>query len=285
VKEKIDMNISQFLHYVRYTNLRLKRKTLTPLKKGMLIASIDLDVGNRKLGEINQGKNDLNVNNSITEYQIGLIEEIAVPLFFKLFDEIQIPVTIAVRGQVLELGKDTLSPLFNAKIKHDIGVHGYSHKSFPKLSYEQAENELELSASLLKDFGIFPKSFIYPRNEIAYLDLLSKFGYQCYRDRGDAFHDGMYIKKQGQIYDIHPSLYINQWSSKTFMKETLNVCLEKKLPMHMWFHLWRFGKDQQEIEKSIKRIFLPFLQYARRKVDNQQLTFETMCSSITQIQQ
>jgi hypothetical protein len=274
------MQISQLWHYLRYSTLGLKRKSPNQFRKGMLITSIDLDVGSRKIGEINCGKNDLNVNDRISEYQIGVIEETAIPMFMRLFDQFQMPVTIAVRGQLFELGAPALAPLLESTVKHDIGVHGYSHKSFPDMTYEEAENELKSTASLMKSFRLVPKSFVYPRNKVAHLALLSKHGYECYRDRGDLRHDGMYIRKQGQIYDIHPSLYVNQWSSKTFMKKNLDVCINEKLPLHMWFHFWRFGQKAEEIEKSIQNIFLPFLQYAKRKVDAQELTFETMLSSI-----
>ena len=51
------------------------------LGRGMLIISVDVDVGNRKVGLINKGRNDLNVNNYFSEYQVGAIEEMALPLF------------------------------------------------------------------------------------------------------------------------------------------------------------------------------------------------------------
>ena len=168
------MSISQFsdlFHYITYRGFELKRFPLSELKNGMLITSIDLDVGNRKLGIINAGKNDINVNKRFSEYQIGVIEETAIPLFIKLFDELQMPVTIAVRGQLLELGESALAPILESSVKHDMGAHGYSHRSFSDLSYEEAENELKLTASLMKGFGIVPKSFVFPKNRVAHLNL------------------------------------------------------------------------------------------------------------------
>ena len=232
------MSISQFshlFHYIRYRGFELKRFPLIGLQKGMLITSIDLDVGNRKLGIINAGKNDVNVNNCVSEYQIGVIEEIAIPLFMKLFDELQMPVTIAVRGQLLELGENALAPIFESSVKHDLGAHGYSHRSFPDLSDEEAENELKLTASLMKGLSIVPKSFVFPKNRLAHLNLLCKHGYACYRGQGNFLYDGMYIRKHDQIYDIHPSLHLDQWSNEVFMRKILDICIRKRLPLHVWF--------------------------------------------------
>lgn len=281
------MNLSKYshlLHYIKYRGFELKGLPPSDVKNGMLITSIDLDVGNRKLGTINAGKNDINVNYSISEFQIGVLEEIAIPLFMKVFDEFQMPVTIAVRGQLLELSENALAPILDSSVKHDIGAHGYSHRSFPELSCEEAETELRVTTSLMKELGIFPKSFVFPKSRVAHLDLLSKYGYACYRGWGNFLHDGMYIRKHGQIYDIHPSLQIDHLSNEIFMKKILDICIRNRLPLHVWFHPWRFGRNPREVQKSIRNIFLPFIQYARKKVDTQELTFETMRSSIDSLE-
>ena len=90
----------------------------------------------------------------------------------------------------------------------------------------------------------------------------------------------MYIRKHDQIYDIHPSLCLDQWSNEVFMRKILDICIRKRLSLHVWFHLWNFGQKQGVIQKSIDGIFLPFLKYARKKVDEGELSFETIVSSI-----
>jgi hypothetical protein len=274
---------SHLVHYIKYNGFKSNCFPVVELKKGMLITSIDLDVGNRRLGIINAGKNDINVNYNISEYQIGAIEEIAIPFFMRLFDEIQMPVTIAIRGQLLQLGDNVLRPILESSINHDIGAHGYSHRSFTDMSIEEAKNELELTGYLMRRMSIIPKSFIFPKSKVAHLNLLGEHGYRCYRGHGNILNDGMYIRQNGQIYDVHPSLQIDQWSNPFLMKKMLDICIHKRLPLHVWFHPWRFGQTSDEIQKSIKNIFLPFLQYAGKKVDAQELSFETMFSSINEL--
>ena len=271
---------SQLFHFLRF---RLRQSSIK-LEKGMLIISIDVDVGHRKLALLNEGKNDANVHNYLSEYEVGAIEEISLPLFMSLFDHFYLPVTLAVRGQLLQLEELPLKSLLHASVKHDIGAHGYTHRSFQDLSLSEAEKELNLLSTMMEKINIIPKSFIFPKNRVAHLNLLEEHGYICYREYGDFIHDGMYIAKVNQLYDVHPSLHIDQYTNHIFLKEMLNVCVENKLPFHVWFHLWSFGKEVKSIKKSIQKIFVPFLEYAEAKVSEGVLTFETMLSSIETVQ-
>jgi hypothetical protein len=273
------MKFSHLLHYIRYLGPE-PRKAIGKLGTGMLITSIDVDVVSSKVASLNRGRNDANVNDRLTEYQVGAAEEMALPLFVDLFDRFQMPVTFAIRGQALELGESPLAPILEAQVKHDIGVHGYSHKSFQGLSQKEAEEELNMTEVLINKMGFAPKSFVFPRNKVAYLNLLRKHKYQCYRDFGDILHDGMYIRKCNQLYDIHPGLYLSQGASYALLKRILDLSISRRLPLHVWFHLWRFGLDEKSIRKSINTIFRPFIGYARQKVDEGELSFETMLSSI-----
>ena len=65
----------------------------------MIVISVDIDVGNKEIGIVNEGKNDENVNRRFSEYSIGVIEELALPMFLGFFEEFEFPVTFAIRGQ------------------------------------------------------------------------------------------------------------------------------------------------------------------------------------------
>lgn len=274
--------LSLLMHYFKYATLKSFRSK-TEFETAMLIISIDVDVGSKRLGLLNRGMNDRYVNDRVGEYQIGAAEETALPLFITLFDSLSIPVTIALRGQLLELGKDALAPMFQTKVKHDVGLHGYSHSSFTDLSLEEAEKELKRSSVLMNQLGIVPQSFVFPRNKVAHLNLLAKYGYKCYRERGGLKSDGMYIKEINKLYDIHPSLHVGPGANHILLEKILDLGISKKLPFHVWFHLWSFGYDEELIENSIATLFLPFLRYARKKVDAGELSFETMLSSINKM--
>jgi hypothetical protein len=268
--------LSQIGHLIKFRSDRPKMK----LEKGMLIMSVDVDVGNKELGIVNKGMNDSNVNKNLSEYSIGVIEELALPMFLSLLEGFEIPVTFAIRGQWLEVPNHTLDCLLESPVKHDIGGHGYYHRRFKYLSQIEADSELAMIHAVMNRSNLTPKSFIFPANSIAHLDLLTKYGFKYYRERGGFSKDGMYIRRHGQLWDVHPSLYIDRHSSFPVLGKILDLCVCRKLPFHMWFHLWNFGKTEDQIQSRLKNLFIPFLQYAKNQATNGRLAFETMASAV-----
>ncbi len=274
----VETSVSMFSQMYHFVVLGLK-KTHMQFDSGMLIISIDVDAGSKKLGTINNGKNDANVHNNYSETYVGDIEERALPRFIKAFDEVEAPATFAMRGQLTEIDNPIIELILNSPVKHDIGAHGYYHKNFQTLTRDEAENELRLVACGLKKFGITPKSFIYPRNAVRHLDVLEQYGYRCYRDDGNFRSDAMSIEKRGNLYNIQPSLYLNPSLSPLILQKIIDVAVIKRAPLHFWFHPWNFGTTNKQIDKYIKNIFLPFLRYAKIKEQKGALTFETMLSA------
>lgn len=278
IKRKITQPVSFFSQLYHFAAFRLKKPKMQ-LENGMFIISIDVDVGNKELGVINKGKNDFNVSKYFSEYSIGEIEEQALPLFVDLFNDLEMSVTFAIRGQLTEVDDSILELLLKSPVKHDIGSHGYYHKQFQNLSYNEAENEFRMISEGMRKIGVIPKSFVFPHNSVAHLDLLEKYGYRCYRGYGDFLNDCMYIEKHGRLCNIHPSLFLDPSISSMLIKKILDIAIEKKLPFHIWFHLWNFGQEDRDIQRSINEVFVPLLDYARRKEESGVLTFETMLSA------
>ena len=171
-----------------------------------------------------------------------------------------------------------LGLLLKSSVEHDIGAHGYYHREFTNLSRNEAENELNMISVGMKKFGIVPRSFVFPKGSVAHLDLLEKCGYKCYRGYGDFMNDCMYIEKQGHIYNVHPSLYLDQGTRPIFLRNILDISISRKLPFHVWFHLWNFGETKEAIQKFVKKVFFPFFSYAKRKERSGAVSFETMVS-------
>jgi hypothetical protein len=283
IGRNIEMSVSFFSQLYHFVAFRLKKPKMQ-LENGMLIISIDVDVGSKELGVINEGKNDANISRHFGEYLIGEIEERALPLFVDLFNDFEIPVTFAIRGQLTEVDDSILKHLLKSSIKHDIGAHGYYHRPFKNLSHSEAENELNMISVGMKKFDVTPRSFVFPKNSVAHLDLLEKYRYKCYRSYGDFMRDCMYIEKQGQLYDIHPSLYLARSISPFFLTKILEIAIAKKLPFHIWFHLWNFGETKESIHKTINSVFFPLLKYAKKKEKSGLLTFETMLSATEKVE-
>lgn len=271
--------MSQLGHFLIYS----LRKPKASLEKGMLIISTDIDVGSSKLGVINAGKRDMDVSGSLSESCIGKIEELSIPLFIEVFDDFKIPISSAVRGQLTEVDNLVFKAFLTSKVKHDIGAHGYYHRAFTLLTPEEAEDELLLISVGFKKHGLIPKTFIFPRNCVAHLDLLEKYKYLCYRGNGGLVKDCMRIEKNGQLYNIHPSIFVREYSNPLLLKKMLDISIKERVPFHIWFHFWNFGKDEKSISQTMNHLFIPFLQYAKEKQENGLLTFETMLSAAQKI--
>lgn len=182
ISQRLEGILSPFIHYGLY---KLRRPEMQ-LEKGMLITSVDIDVGNKMLGILNGGKYDTNVRGMMftSEIAIGIIEELAFPLILSLFNMVQIPVTFAIRGQLFEVDDTIFQSIVRSPIKHEIASHSYYHSDFTKLSHDCADKELKLLSEKMEQHKIKPKSFIFPRNKVNHLDLLEKYGYKCYREYG-----------------------------------------------------------------------------------------------------
>ena len=113
--------------------------------------SIDVDVGCKSVAERNQswrsrailGKDAKRVHNCLCESEVGVIEEIAVPCLLDLFEELEVPATFAIRGQLTETEGSLYELIKRSSIKHEIGAHGYYHRTFTNLSRLEAEDELK----------------------------------------------------------------------------------------------------------------------------------------------
>jgi peptidoglycan/xylan/chitin deacetylase (PgdA/CDA1 family) len=274
--ELFEDSASQLLHVF---SLRTESPKIQ-FESALLIFSLDVDVGNRKVGVINRGRNDRHVHDFYPESLVGEIEEQALPLLVDMFNDFKIPVTFAVRGQLTEVDDDSFLPLLlNSPVKHDIGAHGYSHRKFSDMSHDEAKSELNKLSDGMEKFGIVPRSFVFPRQAVSHLDLLKEFGYECFRAEGRLLKDGMYIEEVEGLYDVHPSLLLTKNSKAAILKKIVDIAVKKRMPLHFWFHPWEFGETVVNIKRKIEDFFVPLLDHAKSKEEIQELEFETMLSA------
>jgi len=97
-------------------------------------------------------------------------------------------------------------------------------------------------------------------------------------------NDCMYIEKQDQLYNIHPSLFLDQYVSSLFLRNILDISVAKKLPFHAWSHLWNLGETKESIQQSISNRLIPLIKYAKKKEKKGLLSFETMLSAALKVE-
>lgn len=78
-------------------------------------------------------------------------------------------------------GADIIKQILESKVEHDIACHSFSHIDFSKCSREVALAEIIECKKVMKDYGIKPKSFIFPKNRVGHLDILKQEGFKAFR--------------------------------------------------------------------------------------------------------
>ncbi|MCF2206138.1 polysaccharide deacetylase family protein [Halobacterium salinarum] len=136
----------------------------------------------------------------------------------ELFDEYEIPATWAVVSHLLEDcdgdHSDRTSPDFewvndwfgelpcsggmdkdlwyapwlidriqDCKTEQEVGLHGSTHMQLGAdgCSRQHAEEEIGAAVETLRGYGVKPKSFVFPRNDIGHVDMLREHGIEVYR--------------------------------------------------------------------------------------------------------
>ncbi len=76
--------------------------------------------------------------------------------------------------------------------KQDIGLHGFSHCIWGDAGCDRdvARMEMKNALSAAGEIGIRPESFVFPRNSIGHLDILSSAGIRVFRDREENGYRG-----------------------------------------------------------------------------------------------
>jgi peptidoglycan/xylan/chitin deacetylase (PgdA/CDA1 family) len=272
-KDYLKSILSQSFHYFAFSS----KKPLPEFDTASLIISIDVDGGSPELGVKNGGRNDRNVNDFLTERRVGEIEEQVIPLLLQAFNEFEFPATFALRGQLTEVENSIINLILESSTPQEIAAHGYTHKIFTALSEFEAEGELRMISTGMKKFGITPKSFVFPKNEVSHLKLLERHGYLAFRARGNFFRDGMYIRKCGNLFDVHPSLF-SEFYNSAISKKIIDLALKYRAPLHIWFHPWNLGYTPKTAAERITKGLLPLIEHARKKKMQGLLKFETMGS-------
>ncbi|MFB6178301.1 MAG: polysaccharide deacetylase family protein [Halorientalis sp.] len=67
----------------------------------------------------------------------------------------------------------------------EIGLHGATHMPLGATgcSRQNATEELEVAVETLRDRGVDPESFVFPRNDVGHLDVLADAGIRTYRSQ------------------------------------------------------------------------------------------------------
>ena len=80
-------------------------------------------------------------------------------------------------------GKDIIKKVKSCSVPQEIGSHSFSHLIFSDshVSKDEAYKDFSEGMTILKEEGLQPISFVFPRNSIKYLKELRNAGFRAYR--------------------------------------------------------------------------------------------------------
>jgi peptidoglycan/xylan/chitin deacetylase (PgdA/CDA1 family) len=77
----------------------------------------------------------------------------------------------------------------DANADHDIGSHTHTHIVFNEATRDAVRSDIAQSVTVAKRNGVDPKSFIFPRNQIAHLDVIKEAGFEVYRGIDERWYE------------------------------------------------------------------------------------------------
>lgn len=186
----------------------------------------------------------------------------------------------------------------------EIACHSFSHPDFTekRMNKRWAESEIASCVALAKNLGLTLKSFVYPRNQIGFLELLPNFGLRCYRGVDPLEpHLPSPLKKIRQLIDLimvipHScSIYKNDkltnvpasmyflssrgWRKRLpkgvrfrLAKAGIDQAIERGEVFHLWFHPIDLVSENDHLITELTKI----LEYVKNKKEVGLLNSHTM---------
>jgi len=131
-------------------------------------------------------------------------EERIVRGLLALFERFAIPATWAVVGRLLELdpaaarstphgariwyAPELIDRVRASRTPQDIGSHSYAHVYFGSVAREAVREDLRSARRVHDARGLPFTSFVFPRNQVAHIDLLHDAGVQVFRSVDHGWH-------------------------------------------------------------------------------------------------
>jgi peptidoglycan/xylan/chitin deacetylase (PgdA/CDA1 family) len=155
---------------------------------GSLCISIDLELA---WGTWDKPSADVHVRCAERERDI-------VGRLVAMFESHDVSATWAIVGRLLDrdaersgeiwYAPDLVDKIRGARVEQDIGSHGYAHIYFGSASRDDLRADLEAARDIHGRHGLPFTSFVFPRNQVAHLDLLRAVGIRVFRSVDLGWH-------------------------------------------------------------------------------------------------
>lgn len=238
---------------------------------------------------------------------------LVVKKLLALFVKYNIPATWAIVGKLISKPSKNvqfknlwyapdLLRLIKATPTHEIASHSFTHPEFDKISKQAAENELLNCVSAAKKQGVVLRSFVFPRNKVAHLNILKKHGIRSFRGAGPVFpfcgtvfekvyelmdyilltpQTGKPSRKSGLLNIPGTMYFLSARGMRKYLPVSVRVlkakagikkAVENRELFHLWFHPIDLAEETEKLLFGLEEI----VKYAAKLRSAKQLEIKTM---------
>jgi hypothetical protein len=186
-------------------------------------------------------------------------------------------------------GQDIIKKIANCRVRQEIASHSFAHIPYGNENTERATVRADLSNCIheAEKAGLKLRSFIFPRNNVGYLDELKNYEFEAYRgveplwyrrfppifkkvasiiDQLLAISPPVSLPEYGQgLYNIPGSMI---YRSKNGIRRLLSIdlrvikakkgirkAIRDKKVFHLWFHPYNIATSQAKLLYGLEEIF------------------------------
>jgi len=171
---------------------------------------------------------------------------------------------------------DLIRMIQNAKVKHELSTHTFTHIDFSEKNCpsEVAEDELKACIAAMKPYGEKPESIIFPGGTFGNIAVLKKYGIKIYRKNVDVDLAYPYFDELGLLVSPTSAMFgkMHDWKAKYYIhryKKYINKAIKTGTIAHFWFHP---SFDEWTLNKVLPAV----LEYAMMKRQDGKLWIGTM---------
>jgi hypothetical protein len=185
-------------------------------------------------------------------------------------------------------GQDIIEKIINCRVHQEIACHSFAHIPYGDRNTKRVTVQSDLSKCLCEavKFDLRLRSFVFPRNNIGYIDELSNFGFEAFRGEEPSWYRGFTSKlkkvchiidqilaisppvtlpeHQQGLYNIPASMFylpMNGFRSiipvevRIFKaKKGIRRAIRQKKIFHLWFHPFNIATNQVKLLYGLEEI-------------------------------
>jgi peptidoglycan/xylan/chitin deacetylase (PgdA/CDA1 family) len=137
---------------------------------------------------------------------------------------------------------DLIDLIRQAKTKHEIGSHSFSHIDFSAdtSTEELVISEMEACKQVMRPLGLTLRSLVYPFNNMGhhYFPTLAKLGITSVRHR-DRARLSYPVRSESGVYKLYESMNLRSSNSYDYIDKArifLDEAMKRRASYHLWFH-------------------------------------------------